>query len=193
MILLIDNYDSFTYNLYQLIGEFEREIMVKRNDEITLEEIKELQSDLDRIIISPGPGNPQNSHDFGVCADIIQEYGLEIPILGVCLGHQGIFTAFHGELAYTEPVHGKVSKIFHENSGLFKGVENPLIAARYHSLTCSEKNIPSCIEITAQTEDGMIMAIKHKNYPIFGVQFHPESVGTSEGKKILKNFLEMNV
>lgn len=193
MILLIDNYDSFTFNLYQIIGEFEKKIMIKRNDAITLKDIKELKPILEKIIISPGPGNPNNTHDFGICTDIIREFGLEIPILGVCLGHQGIFTAFKGKLNYTEPVHGKVSKIFHKNDSIFKGLNNPLIAARYHSLTCDKRKIPSCIEITAHTREGEIMGIKHKDYPIFGVQFHPESIGTIEGKKILKNFLEINV
>lgn len=193
MILIIDNYDSFTFNLYQIVGEFEKKIMVKRNDEITLKEIKKLKTDIKKIIISPGPGNPNNHHDFGVCTEIIKEFGFEKPILGVCLGHQGIFTAFEGKLNYTEPVHGKVSKIFHKNISIFKGLKNPLIAARYHSLICDNKEIPACIQITAYTKEGEIMGIKHKNYPIFGVQFHPESIGTSQGKEIIKNFLEMDL
>jgi anthranilate synthase component II len=190
MILIIDNYDSFTYNLYQLVGELYEDIMVKRNDEITLDEIKKLKPD--RIIISPGPGNPQNKRDFGVCMQVIRELGCEIPILGVCLGHQGIFAAFGGDITLTEPVHGKQSEIFHTESGIFKGVKNPLPAARYHSLLCNDATIPECMEVTARTSEGLIMGIKHRENCIYGLQFHPESVGTDEGLKILKNFLEIN-
>lgn len=189
MILILDNYDSFTYNLYQLVGKLQPDIMVRRNDEITLDEIKELQPD--QIIISPGPGNPKNSRDFGVCMQVIKELGSEIPILGVCLGHQGIFAAFGGEITLTEPVHGKQSKIFHGKDMIFSGVENPLPAARYHSLLCDETTTPKCIEVTAKTDDGLIMAIKHRENPIYGLQFHPESVGTEQGLQILKNFLEI--
>jgi anthranilate synthase component 2 len=166
MILIIDNYDSFTYNLYQMVGEICRDIVVKRNDEITLNQIKKLKPQ--GIIISPGPGNPENSRDFGVCMQVIHELGSEIPILGVCLGHQGIFSAFGGEIIRTEPVHGKISSIFHSEEGIFMGVENPLPAARYHSLLCKDETTPK-----------------------FGLQFHPESVGTSLGIKILENFLEI--
>lgn len=189
MILILDNYDSFTYNLYQLVGKLQPDIMVRRNDEITLDEIKELQPD--QIIISPGPGNPKNIRDFGVCMQVIKELGSEIPILGVCLGHQGIFAAFGGEITLTEPVHGKQSKIFHGKDMIFSGVENPLPAARYHSLLCDETTTPKCIEVTAKTDDGLIMAIKHRENPIYGLQFHPESVGTEQGLQILKNFLEI--
>jgi anthranilate synthase component II len=190
MILIIDNYDSFTYNLYQLVGELYDDIMVKRNDEITLDEIKKLKPD--RIIISPGPGNPKNKRDFGVCMQVIRELGCEIPILGVCLGHQGIFAAFGGDIILTEPVHGKQSEIFHTENGIFKGVKNPLPAARYHSLLCNDATIPECMEVTARTSEGLIMGIKHRENRIYGLQFHPESVGTDEGLKILKNFLEIN-
>lgn len=189
MILIIDNYDSFTYNLYQLIGELEEDIVVKRNDEITIEEIKNLKPQ--RIIISPGPGDPTNERDFGICMQVIKEFGNEIPILGVCLGHQGIFVAFDGRINRTEPVHGKQTQIFHDQNGIFRGVGNPLLAARYHSLVCKKEESPEGIEIIAKTKEGMIMAIKHHDYPIFGLQFHPESIGTEEGKKILKNFLEI--
>ncbi len=191
MILIIDNYDSFTYNLYQLVGEFERDIQVYRNDEITLNEIKKLQPS--RIIISPGPGNPQNERDFGVSKDTILEIGKEIPVLGVCLGHQGIFTAFGGEITRTEPVHGKQTRIIHKNTGMFRGVTSPLKAARYHSLVCKRDTTPQDVDILAETDEGMIMAIKHNEYPIFGLQFHPESIGTHDGKTIIKNFLEMEV
>ena len=191
MILIIDNYDSFTYNLYQLVGEFEKDIRVFRNDEITVKEIRKLNPD--RIIISPGPGNPENERDFGVSRDTILKIGQEIPVLGVCLGHQGIFTAFGGEITRTEPVHGKKSLIHHQNTGMFKGVKSPLQAARYHSLVCKRESTPSSMDILAETEDGMIMAIKHHDYPIFGLQFHPESIGTGDGRRIMKNFLEMEV
>ena len=191
MILIIDNYDSFTYNLYQLVGEFERDIQVYRNDEITLNEIKKLQPS--RIIISPGPGNPQNERDFGVSKDTILEIGKKIPVLGVCLGHQGIFTAFGGEITRTEPVHGKQTRIIHKNTGMFRGVTSPLKAARYHSLVCKRDTTPQDVDILAETDEGMIMAIKHNEYPIFGLQFHPESIGTHDGKTIIKNFLEMEV
>ncbi|MCC7551356.1 MAG: aminodeoxychorismate/anthranilate synthase component II [Methanobacterium sp.] len=189
MILIIDNYDSFTYNLYQLVGEFEKNIQVYRNDEITVEEIKKLQPS--RIIISPGPGNPENERDFGVSKDTILEIGKEIPVLGVCLGHQGIFTAFGGDITRTEPVHGKQTKIIHQNTGMFQGVSSPLQAARYHSLVCKRDTTPSSVDILAETDEGMIMAIKHHEYPIYGLQFHPESIGTHDGRRIMKNFLEM--
>jgi anthranilate synthase component 2 len=188
MILIIDNYDSFTYNLYQLIGEFEKDIIVKRNDE-NFEEIKELKAD--KIIISPGPGNPGSKKDFGVCSRVITELKDEIPILGVCLGHQGIFTAFGGKIMRSDPVHGKLSKIIHTEKGIFKGVENPLEATRYHSLICDEESLPECIEITAKTEDGIIMGIKHVESPVYGLQFHPESIGTKQGLTIIKNFLDI--
>lgn len=216
MILIIDNYDSFTYNLFQMIGEVVRdisnkqdkldesdksddysagllknlsEIKVIRNDELELSQIKELKPY--KIIISPGPGNPVNKRDFGVCKAVIKELGKNIPVLGVCLGHQGIFSTFGGKIIQEEPVHGKQSEVFHNGQGLFKDVSNPLIAARYHSLICDNSNTPKCIEITSRTENDIIMSLKHENYPIFGLQFHPESIGTVEGKKIIKNFLVM--
>ena len=191
MILIIDNYDSFTYNLYQLVGEFETNIKVFRNDEITVNEIKKLQPS--KIIISPGPGNPLNNRDFGVSRDTILEIGKEIPVLGVCLGHQGIFTAFGGEIIRTEPVHGKQCYIHHKNKGMFQGVSRPLVAARYHSLVCKRDTTPPSMDIMAETDDGMIMAIKHHDYPIYGLQFHTESIGTDYGRKIIKNFLDSEV
>ncbi len=191
MILIIDNYDSFTYNLYQMVGEIYNDIEVRRNDELTIKQIKKLKPQ--GIIISPGPGSPENSRDFGICMEVIKELGSEIPILGVCLGHQGIFVAFGGEISRTEPVHGKQSSIFHSEEGIFNGVDNPLPAARYHSLSCMDETRPKCMEITARTVDGMIMGIKHVEKPIFGLQFHPESVGTTQGSTILKNFLEMSM
>lgn len=191
MILIIDNYDSFTYNLYQLVGEFKEDTRVFKNDKITIEEIKTLQPE--RIIISPGPGNPENKRDFGISKEIILKMGEKVPVLGVCLGHQGIFSAFGGKVTRTEPVHGKQTMIYHQKTGMFKGVKSPLQAARYHSLVCNRNTTPPSIDILAETDDGMIMAIKHQHYPIFGLQFHPESIGTTEGRKIIKNFLEMDL
>ncbi len=190
MILIIDNYDSFTYNLYQMVGEIYPNIVVKRNNEITVKQIKELNPQ--GIIISPGPGSPDKSRDFGVSMQVIKELGSEIPILGVCLGHQGIFIAYGGEISRNEPVHGKQSNIYHTEKGIFKGIPSPLIAARYHSLFCVDKTTPDCIEITARTNNGMIMGIKHKDKPIYGLQFHPESIGTSQGIKLLENFVEIS-
>jgi len=190
MILIIDNYDSFTYNLYQLVGQIECDVLVKRNDEITIEEIEEINPD--SIIISPGPGNPINERDFGICGRIILELGEKIPILGVCLGHQGIFTTFGGEIVHTEPVHGKTSQIFHNQENIFHGIKNPLSAARYHSLLCNDETIPDCMEIIARSSEGMIMGIKHQSKPIIGLQFHPESIGTYEGLNLLKNFIRMS-
>jgi anthranilate synthase component 2 len=208
MILIIDNYDSFTYNLYQMVGEvvfssnekvtLDRklreklsEIKVIRNDEMNLSQIIDLQPE--RIIISPGPGNPVNERDFGVCRLVIKNLGEKIPILGVCLGHQGIFSTFGGKIIHHEPVHGKQCELTHNDSELFHGISNPMLAARYHSLICDPETIPESIEITAQTLDGVIMALKHKKHPIFGLQFHPESIGTEDGQKIVKNFLDVEL
>ncbi len=189
MIIILDNYDSFTYNLYQLIGKLEKDIMVKRNDEITIGEIRDIHPD--QIVISPGPGNPLNKRDFGICMEVIKEFKGEIPILGVCLGHQGIYTAFGGKITNNKPIHGKLSKIHHRAEGIFEGIENSLLATRYHSLICDEESIPECLEITAKSDDGVIMGIKHVDSPIYGLQFHPESIGTAQGVKIIKNFLEL--
>jgi anthranilate synthase component 2 len=189
MILIIDNYDSFTYNLYQMIGQLNDDIKVVKNDEITMDQIREIKPT--SIVISPGPGNPENYRDFGICMQVIKELGSETPILGVCLGHQGIFAAFGGEIERNEPVHGKQSTIYHDQDGIFNGIENPLPAARYHSLSCRTDSKPNCIKVTAETADGMIMGIKHISKPIYGLQFHPESIGTYHGIKLLQNFLEI--
>jgi anthranilate synthase component 2 len=185
-VLLIDNYDSFVYNLYQYLGELGAEIIVKRNDKITIEEIKQMEPD--RIVLSPGPGNPENEKDFGICKQILNK--MKVPILGVCLGHQGIISHFGGKIVRAEkPMHGKTSVIKHNGKGIFSGVNNPLTVMRYHSLLGTE--IPDCLEITAETEAGEVMAVQHKHLPIYGVQFHPESIMTEDGKKILENFLEI--
>lgn len=189
MILLIDNYDSFTYNLYQLVGQLESNVVIKRNDGITIEEIKELNPN--QIIISPGPGNPTNKRDFGICSQVILELGDKIPILGVCLGHQGIFATFGGQIIQTEPVHGKTSPIIHNEENIFHGIKSPITAARYHSLLCNNETVPDCMEIIAKSSEGMIMGIKHQDKPIIGLQFHPESIGTYEGLNLLKNFIRM--
>lgn len=188
MILVIDNYDSFTYNLVQYIGEFRSDIRVYRNDEITVEEVRKMAPE--RIVISPGPCTP---YEAGVSIDIIRELGPKIPIFGVCLGHQAIGAAFGGRVVKASRlVHGKTSVIEHDGTGIFKGVQNPLTAVRYHSLALERESLPRCLKITATAEDGTIMGVKHVDYPIVGVQFHPESIMTSEGKKIIKNMLEVD-
>ncbi len=190
-ILIIDNYDSFTYNLAQLLGELKTEPVVVRNDKITIDEI--LKMDPDAIVISPGPGHPANKRDFGVSADVITKLGSKIPILGVCLGHQGIVHVFGGKVVHAKKLrHGKTSDIDHKNTGLFEGVGKPFKATRYHSLVAEPDSIPDCLEVTARSlDDGEIMGIKHKEHAIVGVQFHPESVLTDDGKRILLNFLKM--
>jgi len=188
--LIIDNYDSFVYNIAQYLGELGVESDVIRNDKITLDEIK--QKNYDAIIISPGPGTPEEKKYFGVCSDVIINMGQTTPILGVCLGHQGIIHAFGGKVTNAGCVrHGKTSSVDHNNSELFKDVKNPFRATRYHSLVGDKTIIPDSIEVTATAaDDGEIMAIKHKKYLIEGVQFHPESIMTEEGKKILGNFIK---
>ncbi|MCH7967405.1 MAG: aminodeoxychorismate/anthranilate synthase component II [Thaumarchaeota archaeon] len=187
--LIIDNYDSFVYNIAQYLGELGVESDVIRNDKITLDEIK--QNNYDAIVISPGPGTPEEKKYFGVCLDVITNMGPTTPILGVCLGHQGIIHAFGGKVTNAGCVrHGKTSPINHTNSELFKGVSNPFRATRYHSLVGDKTIIPDILEVTATAaDDGEIMAIRHKEYLIEGVQFHPESIMTDEGKKILANFI----
>lgn len=189
LILIIDNYDSFTYNLAQCIGELGGEPLVYRNDKISIGEIKEL--DPDAIIISPGPGHPANKRDFGVSRDVIVELHDKLPILGVCLGHQGIVHVFGGKVVHAKTLkHGKTSLIKHNDKDIFYGVDNPFKATRYHSLVADPSSIPSLLEVTATSlDDGEIMGIKHKEYPLYGVQFHPESALTFNGKKILQNFL----
>ena len=188
--LIIDNYDSFVYNIAQYLGEFGVESDVIRNDKITLDEIK--QNNYDAIVISPGPGTPEEKKYFGVCSDVITNMGPTTPILGVCLGHQGIIHAFGGKVTNAGCVrHGKTSPVNHTNSELFKGVSNPFRATRYHSLVGDKTIIPDILEVTATAaDDGEIMAIRHKEYLIEGVQFHPESIMTEEGKKILANFIK---
>ena len=187
--LIIDNYDSFVYNIAQYLGELGVESDVIRNNKITLDEIK--QNNYDAIVISPGPGTPEEKKYFGVCSDVITNMGSTTPILGVCLGHQGIIHAFGGKVTNAGCVrHGKTSPVNHTNSELFKGVSNPFRATRYHSLVGDKTIIPDILEVTATAaDDGEIMAIRHKEYLIEGVQFHPESIMTEEGKKILANFI----
>jgi len=186
LILIIDNYDSFVYNLYQYFGDIGAEPVVKRNDGITLKEIKEMKPE--KIVLSPGPGNPENKRDFGICGEILKE--IKVPILGVCLGHQGITSCFGGKIERNKPMHGKISEIEHNGKDLFRGVSNPLKVMRYHSLV--GKDIPGCLEVTATSkDDGQVMGVKHKELQIYGVQFHPESIMTDEGKKLLQNFLKV--
>lgn len=186
MILMIDNYDSFTYNLVQYLGELGEDLKVVRNDKVTLGRIKSLRPK--RIVISPGPGFPK---DAGISNDVIREFAGKVPILGVCLGHQCIGEVFGGRIIKaSKPMHGKISNIYHNGKDIFKGIPNPFEATRYHSLIVERKTLPSCLEITAQTRKKEIMGLKHKKYPIYGVQFHPESILTDNGKKLLANFLK---
>lgn len=187
MILLIDNYDSFSYNLYQLIGEVTRDIKVSRNDKISIEEIKELNPKA--IILSPGPGKPEGA---GICIDIVKEFHDKIPILGVCLGHQAICTAFGGKVSHAKRLmHGKSSDISLDYDYLFKGLPNQISVGRYHSLSLIEDTLPDCLEVISKAkDDGEIMAVKHNDYNVYGLQFHPESILTSDGLTIIQNFLE---
>ena len=187
-LLVIDNYDSFTYNLVQLFGEMEDvDLVVKRNDEISIEEIKTLKPD--RICISPGPGRPENA---GISSELIRELGPRVPILGVCLGHQCIAQVFGGEIVRAEKLmHGKTSQIHHQGRGVFERLAEPLEATRYHSLIVKRESVPDSLEITAKTDDGEIMGLQHREFPIHGVQFHPESILTTEGRKLLANFLRV--
>jgi anthranilate synthase component 2 len=187
--LIIDNYDSFVYNIAQYLGELGVDCDVIRNDKITINEIK--QKKFDGIVISPGPGTPDDRKYFGVCSDVIKDLGSSTPILGVCLGHQGIISSFGGKVTNAGCVrHGKTSPVKHNNSELFKGVKNPFRATRYHSLVGDKTIIPEILEVTAVAEDdGEVMAIRHREYLIEGVQFHPESIMTEDGKKILANFI----
>jgi anthranilate synthase component 2 len=188
--LIIDNYDSFVYNIAQYLGELGVDSDVIRNDKITLEQIK--QKKYDAVIISPGPGTPTDRKYFGVCSDVIKDLGSTTPILGVCLGHQGIIHAFGGKVTNAGCVrHGKTSQVNHTNSKLFKDIKNPFRATRYHSLVGDKTIIPDVLEVTAiAADDGEIMAIRHKEYLIEGVQFHPESIMTEDGGKILANFIK---
>src|SRR5919198_5544844 len=190
-ILVIDNYDSFVYNIAQLLGELKTEPMVLRNDSITLQDVRKM--DPDAIVISPGPGHPADRRYFGVCTDIIAELGSSVPMLGVCLGHQGIVHAFGGKVINAKKIrHGKTSLIQYTTDQLFEDVSNPFKATRYHSLVADHNTIPSSLEITATAvDDGEIMGIRHRQYLIEGVQFHPESVLTGEGHKMVLNFISM--
>ena len=191
MLILIDNYDSFTYNLVHYFEEIGQSVKVFRNDEITVEKIFKLKPRF--LVISPGPSSPKNS---GICLELIKknsELPKPIPLLGVCLGHQAIAEAFGGTVIQSgKPVHGKVSKIYHENTKLFRNIDNPFNATRYHSLIVKKNSIPKNFSVTATIEDGTIMAIEHTMVPIFGVQFHPESIATDSGHQLLKNFLNVN-
>ena len=188
MILLIDNYDSFSYNLYQLIGSVEKDIKVIRNDEYTIEEIEAMGPEA--LILSPGPGKPA---DAGVCIDAVKYFAGKLPMLGVCLGHQAICEAFGGTVSYAkELMHGKQSKVYQGGTGkLFRGLGPEFTAARYHSLAAEAESLPAELKVVAEADDGEIMALEHAEYPIFGVQFHPESVMTPDGRKMIENFMEV--
>ena len=187
MILLIDNYDSFSYNLYQLVGSLDPEIKVVRNDALSVKEIDALNPKA--IIVSPGPGRPE---DAGICIEAIRELGPKYPILGVCLGHQSICAAYGATITYAkELMHGKQSSISLEKDAIFEGVENGALVARYHSLAADPSTIPDCLKVIATADDGEIMAVKHTDYPVYGLQFHPESVMTPSGKTILAKFLKI--
>lgn len=193
MIVVIDNYDSFTYNLVQYLGELgakmpvAKEIKVYRNDQITVEEIRELKPA--GVVISPGPGRPE---DAGISQELIKELGANLPILGVCLGHQSIGQVFGGKIiSASKLMHGKTSPIYHNGEGVFRGLDNPFTATRYHSLVIDRENFPEVLEVTGWVEDGTIMGVRHRDYPLLeGVQFHPESILTNSGKMLLQNFLE---
>ena len=186
MILLLDNYDSFTYNLYQYLSELGAEVVVRRNDDLSVADVAAMAPD--KIVISPGPCTP---NEAGISVALIQKLGGQIPILGVCLGHQAIGQAFGGAVVRAPVVmHGKISQIYHDEQGVFAGLPNPFPATRYHSLIVRRDDLPECLEVTAWTEDGIIMGMRHRDLPIEGVQFHPESIMTDAGKNLLRNFLE---
>ncbi len=185
-VLVIDNYDSFTYNLVQYLGELGAEVLVRRNDEISLEEIPELHPD--RIVVSPGPCTP---NEAGVSLEVVEKAPPEIPVLGVCLGHQAVGQAYGGRVVRAaEPVHGKTARILHDDEGVYRGLPQGFEATRYHSLVIEPESVPECLVVTSRTEDGVIMGVRHKEHPVEGVQFHPESVLTEGGRRLLKNFLE---
>ena len=188
MLLMIDNYDSFTYNLVQYLSEIGQEVKVYRNDKITIEEVNKLNPKY--IVISPGPCTP---NEAGISLELINSFKGKVPILGVCLGHQSIGQAFGGKIIHAQTImHGKTSQIFHENTGVFNGIKSPFTATRYHSLVIDKESLPDCFDITAWTDDNEIMGIKHKDLPIEGVQFHPESILSEYGHDLLKNFLDQN-
>jgi anthranilate synthase/aminodeoxychorismate synthase-like glutamine amidotransferase len=186
MLLVIDNYDSFTYNLVQYFGELGQAMEVRRNDEVTVEEIRMMGPS--HICVSPGPCTP---NEAGVSCEVIREFGASVPLLGVCLGHQSIGQVYGGEVIRAEKLmHGKTSEIHHDGKGVFAGVPDPFTATRYHSLIVRRESLPDCLEVTAWTEDGVIMGLRHKEHPVHGVQFHPESILTENGKTMLRNFLK---
>lgn len=187
MLLVIDNYDSFTYNLVQYFGELGADPLVKRNDALTPEEVVKLRPE--RIVISPGPGTPA---DAGISLEVIRRMGPSVPILGVCLGHQCMAEVYGGRVVRAERLmHGKTSPIRHQNRGVFADLPNPFEATRYHSLIVEKGSVPACLEVTADTVEGEIMGLQHRNFPVHGVQFHPESILSREGKQLLKNFLSL--
>ena len=189
MLALIDNYDSFTYNLYQYLCELGQEVEVVRNDKTTIEEIAGWQPE--RIIVSPGPCTPKEA---GISVDVIRHFGPLLPVLGVCLGHQCIGAAYGGVVGYAgEIMHGKSSKIHHDGKGVYKGLPNPFEAIRYHSLAIQQEDFPECLDVTARTDNGIIMGVRHKEYSVEGFQAHPESIMTPEGKNLLRNFLGQEI
>jgi anthranilate synthase component II len=189
-VLILDNYDSFVYNLAQYVGEIADEVIVKRNDEVSLSKVVKLSPD--KILISPGPGTPADPRYFGVCLDVLRKVSSETPTLGVCLGHQGIVQAFGGRIVKAKRIrHGKTSPIRHDGRGIFRGLKNPFEATRYHSLVADRRTLPSSLEVSAEsTDDQEIMGVRHKKFPVEGVQFHPESILTMDGHRIIMNFLE---
>ena len=188
MILLIDNYDSFSYNLFQLVGSINPDVLVKRNDAVGIEEVERMAPEA--IVLSPGPGRPEAA---GICIDVVRRFSGRVPILGVCLGHQAICVAFGGQVSYAkELMHGKTSLITASpNSRLFQGIAQPFTAARYHSLSAVRQTLPDILRVTAEAENGEVMAVEHREYPVFGVQFHPESIMTPDGLQMITNFLAM--
>ncbi len=187
MLLLIDNYDSFTYNLFQYLSELGAEVLVVRNDKTTIAEIEKMKPE--RIVISPGPSTPLQA---GISNDVIKHFGSKLPVFGVCLGHQCIGYSYGGRVIQAKQImHGKSSLIYHKNEGVLAGLPNPFSAIRYHSLIVEREGLPDCLEITAWTEDGTIMGLRHKQFPVEGIQFHPESFMTQSGKEILRNFLRI--
>ena len=189
-VLILDNYDSFVFNLAQALRSLGAVAQVERNDAISIEHVSRLAPDA--IVISPGPGRPEDPQYFGVCSAVLRELSGRIPVLGVCLGHQGIVHAFGGTIVNAPRVmHGKASLIEHDSTGVFAGVAGPFAAMRYHSLVAEAATLPSCLRVNARTSDGVIMGVEHRSAPVFGVQFHPESIGTPEGPRILANFLSL--
>ncbi len=186
MFLLIDNYDSFTYNLVHFLGELGAEVTVRRNDAITVEDALALRTE--GIVISPGPCDPDRA---GICLELVRAAAGKVPLLGVCLGHQAIGQAFGGTIVRTLPMHGKVSQIHHRGAGVFAGLPDPFPATRYHSLVVARDGLPDCFEVTAESDDGLIMGLEHKELPVHGVQFHPESIATEHGHDLLANFLKL--